>query len=266
MSKFVASQVDICSNARVKLYPESTVLQVANAPIFRESGWEAQKRAYDVPPKGQGKDPLRAQAVSRARARSHARDIALCNRFTHFFTLTLDGSLINRYDPEEVKRKTLTYLKNASYRKGFAYILLPEYHRDGAIHMHGLGDPGGMELVRANDPYSGKPLIDHAGRPVYNIPDWTWGFSSCVPIDGDYEKACNYITKYLTKDSRKIFGKWYLSSRNLVKRPETLLVGGGMDFFAFGREHPEISPVSLYRDIALYSCQLSQGGVALDIG
>ena len=84
MAIMSATRADVFSNARVKLYPSTQVLQVANESIFRAAGWEARTREYDVPPKGQGKDPLRAMAVSRARARAAARDIALCNHFTHF--------------------------------------------------------------------------------------------------------------------------------------------------------------------------------------
>lgn len=105
---------DISSNARLKVYPATEVLQVSNAPIFRAPGWEPQKRSYDVPAKGKGKDPERALEVSRARARAAVRDIALCNQFDYFITWTLDGSLINRYDADEVKRRVLTFLKTRS--------------------------------------------------------------------------------------------------------------------------------------------------------
>ena len=72
-----ATQADVFSNARVKLYPNTEVLQVANDFIFRAAGWEPRKRAYDVPPKGQGKDPLRAMSVSCARARAAECQAAL---------------------------------------------------------------------------------------------------------------------------------------------------------------------------------------------
>ena len=80
-------RTDITSNARVKEYPRSLVLQVANAPIFREAGYEPRRRTYDVPPKGKAKDCERSIYSSRCRAKTAVRDIALCNSFTHFFTL-----------------------------------------------------------------------------------------------------------------------------------------------------------------------------------
>ncbi len=57
MAIMSATRADVFSNARVKLYPSTQVLQVANESIFRAAGWEARTREYDVPPKGQGKTP-----------------------------------------------------------------------------------------------------------------------------------------------------------------------------------------------------------------
>ena len=54
MALMGAALSDISSNARLKVYPATEVLQVSNAPIFRAPGWEPQKRSYDVPAKGKG--------------------------------------------------------------------------------------------------------------------------------------------------------------------------------------------------------------------
>ena len=52
--------------------------------------------------------------------------------------------------------------------------------------------------------------------------DWKWGFSTCVALDDHYERAINYVVKYIAKGNEKIFGKWYLSSRGLKKGPDIL--------------------------------------------
>lgn len=212
------------------------------------------RRAKERTPSVQRKAPERARAA--------VKDIALCNRFTHFFTWTLDGKLIDRYDTEEVKRKLYDFLKNAVRRKGFSYVLVPERHKDGALHIHGLCTLGSFKPVRALSPYTGKPLLSESGRPIYNMPEWTWGFSTCIPIDENYDRTVSYVLKYITKDTNKIFGKWYLSSRNLRKRPDIALVDGGMDFYGFAAEHPEKAPIPLYRDVRMLSCQLPQKGGA----
>lgn len=214
------------TNARLKSYPVKTVMQVASAPIFPLPGYSSE-RPYAVPPPGMGRDHERSIQESKRRARAKVKDIALCNPFEYFFTWTLDGSLIDRYDPEEIYAKVRSFLGNAVQRKDFSYVLVPEYHKKKddedrpAIHMHGLCSLGTVPIVRATSK-AGKPLYDNHGRPVYNMPTWTWGFSTCVPIDKMYERTINYLTKYITKDDSKIFGKWYLSSRNLVKEPELI--------------------------------------------
>lgn len=255
MAIFSATSPDVFSNARVKLYPGTQVLQVANEPIFRAAGWEARTRPYTVPPKGQGKDHLRAMAVSRARARAAVRDIALCNHFTHFLTWTLGAALIDRYDVDEVKRRVTSALKNLGFRKGFRYVIVPEFHKDGAIHFHGLCTLGSVQLLPACNPRTGQPLYTDRGQPIFNMQDWTLGFSTCIRIDENYERTCNYIVKYLSKDSQKIFGKWYLASRGLIKRPDIALIDSGMDYADFREEYPESYEIPLYSDVRMVAVQ-----------
>lgn len=139
----------------------------------------------------------------------------------------LTGELLDRYSPELVYAKVKTFLGNAVRRKGFAYVLVPEYHklRPGedrpAIHIHGLCSLGAVPIVRAISP-GGRALSDKQGRPIFNMPTWTWGHSTCVPLDLQYERAVNYVIKYIGKSDEKIFGKWYLSSRGLRKSPEII--------------------------------------------
>lgn len=257
-----ASAADISSNARVKLYPRQQVLQVSNAPIFRERGWEPRKRQYAVPSKGCAADPERSKESSIARARAAVRDIALCNCFDHFFTWTLDGKRVDRYDPEAVGAKMRNLLKNLSYRKGFQYVLVPELHADGAIHMHGLCNLGRVRVVQAINPHTGAPLFASPWQPIYNMQDWPLGYSTCIPIVGGeegYQKTCNYLVKYLSKGTEKIFGKRYYSSRDLTKRPPVQLVHG-LDFDQFMADNPEVCPFPLFRDVCMAAKQLEGGG------
>ena len=260
MTAFRASHADVFSNARVKLYPSVDVLQVANAPIFRAPGWEPQKRAYDVPPKGRGKDPDRALEVSRARAKAAVRDIARCNRFDFFFTWTLDPKLIDRYDADAVKRAAYTHLKNLSSRKGFRYVIVPEHHRDGAIHFHGLCILGDVRIAPATDAHTGRPLFTDRQQPIFNMLDWKLGYSTCIPIDENYDRTCNYLVKYFTKDAQKMFGKWYLSSRSLRKKPDIELISDGMDYGAFRADYPELSEIPLYCDVCMTSLDFPKDG------
>ena len=245
------AESSITSNARVKRYPTAVVLQVANDSIFRDAGFEPRTRLYSVSAKGEAENPERSLMSSRARAKAAVRDIALCNRFEYFLTWTLSKGEINRYDAELVGRKIQTFLKNASYRKDFQYVLVAERHKDGAIHFHGLCNLGSVRIVRAVNPKTKLPLSTNHGQPIFNMLDWKLGFSTCIPIDENYERTCNYLTKYLTKDTEKILGKWYLASRNLIKKPEIDLISGGIDYNSFIEENPDVPVVPLYRDISM---------------
>ena len=248
---FGATQPDISSNARVKLYPSLAVLQVANDTIFRAAGYEARTRPYAVASKGNAKDPERSMKSSRCRAKAAVRDIALCNHFDYFFTWTLSKDVIDRYDTDLVGKKVQTFLKNASYRKGFQYVLVPELHMDGAIHFHGMCNLGTVRIARATNAKTNLPLSTNHSQPVFNMLDWKLGFSTCIPIDDNYERTCNYLTKYITKDTDKILGKWYLASRNLIKKPDISLISGGIDYDSFISENPDAPVIPIYRDVSM---------------
>lgn len=209
------SEYAIRHNARVKHYPDGhTEVCVASKNIFREPGWE--ESGWESRPK-----PVRGERVmteeeaaanlsrSQRRAKLAIRDICLCTEFTHFGTFTLDPEKINRYSYEEVIERLNRWLGNMVSRKGFTYVFIPEFHKDGAIHFHGLFS-GNVTL----SPFAPSKL----GKMRYNLPDWKFGHSLVECLTGSYEAAVNYCLKYITKNSQKVGGRWYLSG-GVLKRP-----------------------------------------------
>ncbi len=272
-SGFKIPKIDAITNARVKRYLAKDVLQVANDDIFPTGDYEIsfrkdkKKRTYDVPSKGQAEDPARSLEESKRRAKSKVRDIALCNRFEYMFTWTLDGSLIDRYDNDEVYRKVRDFLSNATRRKNFRYVCIPEYHKQKAgeekpaIHLHGLCILGDVKIAPSLRK-DGLQRRDNAGRPIFNMTDWKWGFSTCVPLDENYERTVNYVTKYITKCDKKIFGKWYLSSRTIKKAPDIIPVER-IDFESF-RDQEKIDrkeqmETNIYFDVKIVSEEYEHG-------
>lgn len=251
----------VCSNTRIKEYPSFSVLQVANSNLFRDPAFEPQKREYSVSSKGNAKDPERSLESSRARARAAVRDIALCNHFTYFFTWTLDPDLINRYDADKVLKAVQTFLKNSSRRKNFEYVCVPELHEDGAIHFHGFCNLGDVRISPAINPYTGKPMFTNRNQQIFNMVDWRLGFSTCIPIDEHYERACNYLTKYLSKGKTKIFGKWYFCSRHLRKKPDIEFIAFGSDFDEFREQYPFANVSSIYNDVMIASQKFDKDGL-----
>lgn len=196
-------------NARIKYYPNGTQkITVFSRGVFNPEGWERirltekekERREYNLT--NPRDDNIKAM-------RDRIFDIAFMNEWEYFVTLTLDPEKIDRYDPEVVGHKVGTWLQNNVYRKGLKYLLVPEYHKDGAIHFHGL--------FSGNLTYLDSGRVDRKGRTIFNIKDWSFGFSDAVRLDNNRVRVSRYITKYITKDSRKIMGKFYLSSRNLIR-------------------------------------------------
>lgn len=228
---------EILRNAKIKVYPDgSASLLVLDRPVIRESGWEAAEPDAG----GAGlwaelpEEERAARNLSRSqrRARSAVFDLALSTPFTHFATFTLDARRVDRYDPEEVLRHLRYWLDNAVRRRGLVYVLVPELHKDGALHFHGLVN-GALELIDSGTvipPEGGKPRrprsaaqraswLTSGGATVYNVPGWTWGFSTAIELHGDRRRAVGYVCKYITKSAEKIGGRWYYSGGEL-RRPD----------------------------------------------
>lgn len=186
----------------------------------------------------------RAASVRRSvrRARKAVRDLARSNDWAYFVTLTLDQERCNRYDPDEVLRHLRHWLGNNVRRKGLAYVLVPEHHKDGAIHFHGLFNdaldavdsgtmsvPGRKAPVRVRSEEHRRALEAQGGHTVYNLPGWGWGFSTAIQLYGERDAAINYVCKYIGKEMlgkdgadfgtpAKIGGRWYYSG-GALERP-----------------------------------------------
>lgn len=199
-------------SAREKRFPDgSREVLVCEKPIFRAEGWEerGRKAGKDRRPR----EPPSPEGPGRAmrRARAQVRELALCNPFRWFVTLTLDREKIDRYDVGEITRRLNVWLDNNVRRRGLAYVLVPERHKDGAVHFHGLF----TDSLEAVD--SGHQ--DGGGHAVYNLPRWGFGFSTAIELYGDYGRAVSYVCKYIGKGTEKIGGRWYYSGGQLA-RPE----------------------------------------------
>lgn len=214
------------TNARILHYLEKDILQVASMPLFpRKERLPPSPREKPDNPKVS--DPERSARVSKERALSRIQQIVDCNHFDHFCVLSLDGTKIDRYDPKIIYSKLRNFLDYARRRYGFSYLLVPDYHEPDegdarrAIHLHVLCILGNLPKERAV--YAdGSPVSDRAGRPVFHLPNWKWGHSYVTPITGS--EAGTYCKQKVLNLDKKVFGKWYLSSHNLIKGPsvETL--------------------------------------------
>lgn len=214
---------NIIFNGIRKIYPDGSCrVMISDRAIFREPGWEsiaddARGRADGFRTASLGatcaeNETAQADAdaeelkklSSRRKARTRLRDICRSTSFKWFVTLTLDASRIDRYDMDAVIRRMNVWLDNRVRRNGLAYVLVPEHHKDGAIHFHGF----------FNDALDGTMVpsgVVQDGREVFNCSAWSFGFSNVMELVGDYASAVGYVCKYIGKESEKVGGRWYYS-------------------------------------------------------
>lgn len=139
-------------------------------------------------------------------------DLALLNSFDYFVTFTLDSQKIDRYDYSLIQSKLKNWLKNNSARNDLKYLVVPELHQDGAVHFHGLIS-GNLKLIDSG-------LKHKDGRTIYNADAWHYGFTTVLELTGEYIAVARYITKYVTKDTKRILGNmYYAGGKNLLREP-----------------------------------------------
>lgn len=130
------------------------------------------------------------------------------NNFQWFVTLTIDETKLSRTDKEKITKKLNIFLSNQVKRRDLKYVIIPEYHKKiednglQAIHLHGLISGEHLNMSDSGKTYNGKK--------IYIWDDWKYGFSTSVEMD-ENKHICNYITKYITKNSKKILGRYYYS-------------------------------------------------------
>jgi hypothetical protein len=141
-------------------------------------------------------------------------------------TLTINGDMLSRYDYDVIVKKVSQWLGNRVKRKGLKYVLVPERHKDGAIHFHGFVNSKAVELKKTkfkrssdgtNFIYALEPK--RKGKQIYNVADWDIGYTTAVRIgrsEADREATASYILKYLAKQNEKVGGRWYLHGGDLL--------------------------------------------------
>lgn len=128
------------------------------------------------------------------RAKQKIYDIARANDWEYFVTLTFSPDKVDRYDYQACTDKLSKWLNNirSRYCPDLRYLIVPERHKDGAYHFHGLlGSCDGLGLVPSGH-------FIH-GMPIYNIDSYNLGFTTATEVTNQLA-VTKYITKYTTKD------------------------------------------------------------------
>lgn len=170
-----------------------------------------------------------------SRARSAVYALARCNPWSYFITLTLDPSKVDRNDLKAAYRKLAKWINNYNSRHNckVLYLLVPEPHKDGAWHFHGLLSGLPLDHLTAFSVHDHIPrhlkLLLQAGRQLYNWPAYAESFGF-VTVDAirDIKRCSAYMTKYITKElldsSIELNYHVYYCSKGL-QRPEIIYRG-----------------------------------------
>lgn len=210
---------------------------------------------FDVPYKAV-KKVREERTDSVKRAKDKCFEIAYSNDFKYFVTITIDGDKLDRTDTKEILKKVRPLWSNLVQRKDFKYIFIPEFHEryelngKKAIHFHGLCD-GNLKMID-----SGKIF---KCQPIYNWQDWKYGFSTAVKLDNQ-KFICQYITKYITKDNNKIFGKYYFSGGQLNRTVPTTYCNIDFDSVGdvYGVDAKEINVLDDYLKVKYITLDMGQ--------
>lgn len=143
-----------------------------------------------------------------SRARSVVLQLALCNPWDYFFTGTLDEKKVgSRFDLERYHKRFMQWIRDQrkAYGCRFDILLVPEHHKDGAWHIHGLVH-GLSDGVLGNFPENAPRKLREGD--FLNWPDYMekFGWCSLAPIR-DPIRCSFYLCKYVSKDLSKRAGE-----------------------------------------------------------
>lgn len=186
------------------------------------------KRLPDcVPNQGggvRGKSDNREKSLydSLRRTKNKIYDLVLSNDWEYWATQTFNDKKVNRYNLDEIIKKFLGHLNNIKNRYyKFEHLLIPELHKDGAIHLHGFF----KNIPKDKIVFSGHYYFNKKSKLKRKIYNWIdtidFGFNDFVALDTSdrlgYIKMAKYCTKYITKDliENRFNRKKYWASKKL---------------------------------------------------
>lgn len=189
-------------NVKVKSYPDGTK-QYMYSERMKEKGYKVDEKEKT------GQEVERGERQNMTRAVQKVYDLARANVFDWFITMTFSPDKVDRYDYDVCAEFIQGFTKNLCLN-GNQWIIVPEQHKDGAYHFHGL--------------VSGDLDLTYHADGVYNLNNYGYGFTTATRIR-DRARVSTYIAKYLTKEIAVPKGrKRYWASRSLQRPTEELVV------------------------------------------
>ena len=149
------------------------------------------------------------------RAKSKIREYVANSNFNAFCTFTFSGRNFDRYNFMECRKFITDYFTHKLMVSN--WLVIPEFHTDGAIHFHGF-----MNIDKKFLKYGFSKKDSHGRMHMHfyseaiNRDIGRNDFQFFTPTSTDELKSvCAYVLKYVTKDVAKIFPLVYFCSRGL---------------------------------------------------
>lgn len=169
------------------------------------------------------------QALSRARR--VCLELALCNDWKWFATLTIAKDNFDRKNLDGFYQRFQEWLKYRREKYGIKipYLLVPEQHGDGSWHMHGFFNSDIDPLLKSFREMDAEGYRSPNGKRLkrklinsdyYNLPEYQqrFGFCSFGEIR-NHDATAFYATKYISKsfqgDAKRVGLKLYYCSQGL---------------------------------------------------
>lgn len=170
---------------------------------------------------------------SLSRSRRLIQEYILCNHFDLFCTFTFDKEKVrDRHDYKDLKKRFSKALNNYRTRhdKNFQYLYIPELHKDGAVHFHGVMTVPYFLCCPLEIEYRDIYGKLRRGSNKRGYMDWPYhserfGFFSCSWIR-NYTGCALYVSKYMTKELAEWFERGdqiVMHSKGLIK-PELVAI------------------------------------------
>lgn len=162
--------------------------------------------------------------------------LSRCAIWEKFVTFTFNGKLVDRYNFDECSRLVRQWLHNQRRNApDLQYLIVPELHKDGAIHFHGLlANTSNMKFVDSEKRTKDK-------KTIYNIGKWKYGFTTAIEVYNTHGVS-KYLAKYITKELCDLTkGKHrYFISNNLEQPISELFLLEDADFDIFLKDYANL--------------------------
>lgn len=240
---------------------QSTHLYDKNVAMVYDYGYKKKlvlcktlrKKGFEVDTKPTERGTIHGYKLdaSLIRTRSTIFELAYCNPWTLFITLTLNPKKWDRTDLKGYQKSLTRWIRYYNQKHGLEikYLLVPELHDDGeSWHMHGflMGLPE-SHLVENDNGF--KDWLPYREK---------FGYMSLDSIRS-HEGVSKYITKYVTKDMSKSVSEvnanmYYCSkglNRKILIKKGTLQHSVPWDFkndFVHVKWYGQDTPVELFID------------------